>query len=143
MTRSLKNKTTDLSLDGDADDVNQEISIAELNFSDDDPAPSFKDLTPETEEDLVENAASTTSHSRAARLLGSEVSEDDMAPEILIKEDGALSPQETGSDTPADQTLRVVDADKIGAGTGRDETELAESDPLDKQAPVKGAYNKT
>lgn len=57
--------------------------------------------------------------------------EDDLAPETLIPEDGALSPFETGSDMPADRTYRVVSADEIGAGVGLDEAELAHVDPLD------------
>lgn len=140
MTRTLKNKTTPLSLNRNADDaIERESPIAELNFSDDDSAPSFRDLEPETEEDFAQDPAKATPQIRVGALSASEVSEDDLAPEILIREDGALSPQETGSDRPADQTLRVVDADKIGAGTGWDEAELAEPDPLHKQAPLKGA----
>lgn len=131
MTRSLKNKATDTSLDKDLDDViDQAGSIAELNFSDDYPGPSFKDLAPETEADLGKDFAETP------RPAG-EMTEDDLVPEILIREDGALSPREIGGDTPADQTLRVVDANSIGAGTGLDEAELAELDPLDKKIPVK------
>lgn len=57
--------------------------------------------------------------------------DDDLAPEILIHEDGARSPFEPGDDVPADRTYRVVRRDEAGGTFGLDEAELARIDPLD------------
>jgi len=62
---------------------------------------------------------------------GAEPTDDDLAPEILIHEDGARSPFEEGDDMPADEAFRIVSGAQIGAGYGLDEAELAEIDPLD------------
>ncbi len=59
---------------------------------------------------------------------------DDLAPETLIREDGARHPFEPGQDMPADQDLETVDAREIGAGGGLDEAEEARIDPLDGEA---------
>lgn len=64
---------------------------------------------------------------------GAEPTDDDLAPEILIHEDGARSPYEEGDDMPADEALKIVSGAKIGAGYGLDEAELADLDPLDAQ----------
>lgn len=58
---------------------------------------------------------------------------DDLAPETLTPEDGARSAHERGHGLPADQDLRTVDADHIGAGGGLDEEEEALLEPLDGQ----------
>lgn len=57
--------------------------------------------------------------------------DDDLAPEILIHEDGARSPYEEGDGIPADRTYRVVRRDEAGGTFGLDEAELARIDPLD------------
>lgn len=62
---------------------------------------------------------------------GAEPTDDDLAPETLIHEDGARSPYEEGDGMPADEALKIVSGAKIGAGYGLDEAELAELDPLD------------
>lgn len=60
------------------------------------------------------------------------VTYDDLSPDTLLDETGARDPHEPGgSDGPADQRLREVDADEIGGGIGLDEAELARSAPLD------------
>lgn len=64
---------------------------------------------------------------------GAGPTDDDLAPETLIHEDGARSPREGGSNIPADETCRIVGADEIGAGYGFDEAELAQIQPLDEQ----------
>lgn len=56
---------------------------------------------------------------------------DDLSPDTLFDESGARSPYEPGGDGPADEQLRTVEADEIGAGAGLDEAELARSAPLD------------
>jgi hypothetical protein len=61
----------------------------------------------------------------------SEPTDDDLAPETLIHEDGALSPHEVGGDIPADETYRIVGEEEIGAGYGLDEAELGRTHPLD------------
>jgi len=59
--------------------------------------------------------------------------DDDLAPETLIHEDGARSPLEAGDDVPLDETYQIVSGNQIGAGYGLDEAELAEVDPLDRR----------
>jgi hypothetical protein len=68
---------------------------------------------------------------------GAEPTDDDLAPEILIHEDGARSPFEEGDDMPADEAFRIVSGAQIGAGYGLDEAELAEVDPLDSHLDSK------
>lgn len=62
---------------------------------------------------------------------GQGPTDDDLSPETLIHEDGALSPMEPGDDVPADRSYRVVGADEAGGAFGLDEAELAHVDPLD------------
>ena len=68
--------------------------------------------------------------------LGPDVHEDgitldDLSPETLYDESGARSPDERGHGLPADEQLRIVEGDEIGAGLGLDEAELAQILPLD------------
>ncbi len=57
---------------------------------------------------------------------------EDAAPETLMPDDGARSPQERGPVEPAaDTELDEVPANRIGAGKGLDEAELARRKPLD------------
>lgn len=62
---------------------------------------------------------------------GEGPTDDDMAPETLIREDGARHRFEPGGRGPADTDLETVDAEEIGAGEGLDEAEEARLDPLD------------
>lgn len=62
---------------------------------------------------------------------GQGPTDDDMAPETLIREDGARHQFEPGDSSPADRDLETVDAEEIGAGAGLDEAEEARLDPLD------------
>ena len=50
------------------------------------------------------------------------ITDDDLSPETLLDEQDALD--------PTDQQVRVVKGDEIGGGTGLDEAELAEVDPV-------------
>lgn len=59
------------------------------------------------------------------------VTDDDLSPETLLDETGARDAHEPGHGGPADQDLREVPADEIGAGRGLDEAELARRHPLD------------
>jgi hypothetical protein len=107
-------------------------SMRELDFDDNDTSARIGDLMPEDElahqipDERVREAgltgASTEDH---------HSTDDDLAPEVLIREDGARSPEEEGDDTPADFDLTVVDEDDIGGGDGLDEAELGRLDPLD------------
>lgn len=56
---------------------------------------------------------------------------DDLAPETLIRDDGARHQFEPGGRAPLDRDLETVDAEEIGAGEGLDEAEEARLDPLD------------
>lgn len=62
---------------------------------------------------------------------GQGPTDDDLAPETLIREDGARHRFEPGGNTPADRDFKTVDAEEIGAGGGLDEAEEARLDPLD------------
>ena len=62
---------------------------------------------------------------------GEGPTDDDLAPETLIREDGARHQFEPGDSAPADRDLETVSAEEIGAGEGLDEAEEARLDPLD------------
>ncbi|GAB3396162.1 hypothetical protein [Azotobacter armeniacus] len=75
---------------------------------------------------------------REAGMTGGEIPNgqptmDDADLEILILENGARSPRERGHGLPADENLSIVSADRIGAGGGLDEAEVARVLPLDGQ----------
>jgi len=107
---------------------NRPAELDELDFSDDE-SPSFYDLEPEDVTGVSNSEVDNLSPAKP----GGEPTLDDLAPEILIEEDGARSPHEPGEDTPMDKDLRIVKKDEIGAGYGLDEAELARRDPLDKK----------
>lgn len=111
-------------------------SMRELDFDEDDTARigdviAEDELAHQIPEDRVREAgmtgASTPDHHNT---------NDDLSPEILIREDGARSPQEAGEGGPADFDLTEVDEDDIGAGNGLDEEELAVVDPLDGKSKL-------
>lgn len=54
---------------------------------------------------------------------------DVLTPDTLLPDEG-LNPLLAASSGPLDMALRTVDIDDIGAGTGLDEAELAELDPV-------------
>jgi len=55
------------------------------------------------------------------RKTGENVTDDDLAPETLL--------HQQGGSLPNDQTLEITDIDNIGAGFGLDEAELALEEP--------------
>ncbi len=101
--------------------------LDELHF-DDDQSSSSALKRPEVDEDNTPLDVGLTEASQP----GSGPTDDDLTPERMIREDGARSPQEAGSWSiiPSDQSLSVVDGNEIGAGSGLDEAELAERDPV-------------
>ncbi|KPW19728.1 Uncharacterized protein ALO83_02268 [Pseudomonas cannabina pv. alisalensis] len=106
-------------------------SMETLDFDEEEPA-RIGDLIPEDElqHEIPDQRV------REAGLTGASTddhhsTDDDLSPEILIREDGARSASEQGEDDPADLDLTVVDEDDIGGGDGLDEEELAIVDPLD------------
>ncbi|KPB72420.1 serine kinase/phosphatase [Pseudomonas cannabina] len=106
-------------------------SMETLDFDEEEPA-RIGDLIPEDElqHEIPDQRV------REAGLTGAltddhHSTDDDLSPEILIREDGARSASEQGEDDPADLDLTVVDEDDIGGGDGLDEEELAIVDPLD------------
>lgn len=114
------------------DDIQDRMgSMETLDFDDDDTARIGDELPgPERQQALPERRV------REAGLTGASTADhhstdDDLAPEVLIREDGARSPAESGADHPADFELSVADQADIGAGHGLDEEELANLDPLD------------
>ncbi|KAA8711038.1 hypothetical protein [Pseudomonas cannabina] len=106
-------------------------SMETLDFDEEEPA-RIGDLIPEDElqHEIPDQRV------REAGLTGASTddhhsTDDDLSPEILIREDGARSASEQGEDDPADLDLTVVDENDIGGGDGLDEEELAIVDPLD------------
>jgi len=107
-------------------------SMRELDFDEEEPTAEIGDEIPRRErehrmpDERVREAgltgASTDDH---------EPTDDDLSPETLIREDGARDAREEGEDNPADYDLSIVDEDEIGGGTGLDEAELADIDPID------------
>lgn len=112
-------------------------SMRELHFDEDDTARigdviAEDELAHQIPEERVREAgmtgASTPDHHNT---------DDDLSPEILIREDGARSPEEAGEDGPADVDLTEVDEAEIGAGYGLDEEELSVVDPLDGESKLR------
>lgn len=112
-------------------------SMRELDFDEDDTARigdviAEDELAHQIPEERVREAgmtgASTPDHHNT---------DDDLSPEVLIREDGARSPEEAGEDGPADFDLTEVDEGEIGAGYGLDEEELSVVDPLDGDSKLR------
>jgi len=115
-------------------------SVHELDFSDrqDDRHGRIGDERPAAEvaqefpPRRVAESGMTGGEALSDSLHEDNVTYDDLSPDTLLDETGARDPDEPGgSDGPADQALRHVDADEIGGGVGLDEAELARSAPLD------------
>lgn len=131
----MSNKDCDLTRAPVDPKKNRPAELDELDFSDDE-TESFIDLTPESEAadyDADPDRGPVENSDFAPAKPGQPPTMDDLAPEILIEENGARSPHEPGADTPLDRDLRVVGADEIGAGYGLDEAELARKESRDKQ----------
>lgn len=115
------------------DDNDRMGSVHPLDFDDDNgPSGRIGDELP-AEEAARELSAQRT---REAGLTGASTADhhstdDDLSPEVLIREDGARSPDEPGKGKPADLDFSRNDQDHIGAGHGFDEEELAHIKPLD------------
>ncbi|AIR91098.1 hypothetical protein [Pseudomonas cremoricolorata] len=114
-------------------------SVHELDFSDRAQGPQGRigdELSArEVEQDYPEQRVANFGMSGGEALTEGEhedgVTDDDLSPGTLFDETGARDPYEPGNGGPADQDLREVPADEIGAGTGLDEAELAHRHPLD------------
>ncbi|MES2821799.1 MAG: serine kinase/phosphatase [Pseudomonadota bacterium] len=104
-------------------------SVHELSFADDPPPGRIGDPPTDPERRIEEEFPPERVREAgltAASMPDHQPTNDDLAPETLIREDGALSPREPGQGRPADQDLSIVEADEIGGGTGLDEAEEAE-----------------
>jgi hypothetical protein len=101
----------------------------ELDFENDRPTPGFGEESATEDDPSARNAGLTE-----ASQPGQGPTNDDLTQETLILEDGARSQyeQEQGNVEPADKTLSIVNDREIGGGSGLDEAELAQADPLDK-----------
>ena len=104
-------------------------SVKELDFTDKD-TPGFKDLVPA---ELEEEDDTLLNRDLNPPVPGGNPTNDDLAPETLIKEDGANSSQDDGDSAAADADLTIVNENEIGAGKGLDEAELAHKNPLNKK----------
>ncbi|MFC3606549.1 hypothetical protein [Stutzerimonas tarimensis] len=116
-------------------------SVHPLDFdeSQDERSGRVGDPLPEDEvEDLFPTERAERAGMSAGETPDGEPGMDDLAPEVLIPEDGARSPSERGHGEPADQLLSEVDEADAGLSSGLDEAEQARIDPLDGQ-PWDGA----
>ncbi|MES2676195.1 MAG: hypothetical protein V4660_18300 [Pseudomonadota bacterium] len=95
---------------GEDESGDEESSLNELDFSDEPPPPTFGDLEndPDIESDDVFTQARNAGLTEAA-LPGQGPTADDLTPETLIHEDGAISPHEQGGDQANDQHLTIID----------------------------------
>lgn len=62
-----------------------------------------------------------------------ESTADDLTPETLLDSEPSRTPHATEARRPADQSMRVQDAARIGAGGGLDEAEMAQREPVGEQ----------
>ena len=119
------------------DDIEDEMgSVEPLDFDDDETHEPISDLF--TDEERNQHMAGQPARKvglSGAALPGDDLNDDDLEPEMLIREDGARDAKEAaeGDDEAADWELSVVDEDEIGAGKGLDEAELAEIDPVGRK----------
>ena len=125
MHRTSKNKLTPFQ---QVEQNLREADADERNFQEAGPARRAGDRSPSdiNRPERVREAGQT-----AASQPGDAPTDDDLSPETLIHEDGALSPREAGDDVPADRSYRIVGPDEAGGVFGLDEAELAHVDPLD------------
>lgn len=124
----MKRQQTDDWKTSDANEDNLDAEPEGLSFEDDDAAIPPGDEIPQAE---GKRALSRETEQHEESVAGGEFTNDDLAPEVLIPDDGARSSSERGAGTPADRTLRKVGSGEIGAGEGLDEAELGRADPLD------------
>ncbi|MBC3438044.1 phosphotransferase system, HPr-related protein [Pseudomonas sp. BW16M2] len=125
----------------DIDDTEDRMgSVHELDFSErrDERQGRVGDERPAREiaEDYpprrVAESGMTGGETLSDSLHEDNVTLDDLSPDTLFDKTGARDPDEPGTgDGPADESLREVGTDEIGAGFGLDEAELARSAPLD------------
>jgi hypothetical protein len=109
-------------------------SVHELDFDEDEPSAKIGDELPDKErEQLMPRQRVREAGMTDASTDDHELTDDDMSPETLIREDGARDADESGVGDQADWDLSIVDEDDIGGGDGLDEAELARRDPLDRK----------
>jgi len=107
-------------------------SVHELDFDDEQPSAKIGDELPETErEQLMPRERVREAGLTGASVADHEPTDDDLSPEILIREDGSRDADELGTGNQADWDLSIVDEDDIGGGDGLDEAEMARRDPMD------------
>jgi hypothetical protein len=114
-----------------SDNTNRPAEADELDFERDEPTPNLEDPRSAQGYDPGARNAGLTEASQP----GEGPTNDDLAKEILIAEDGARSQHEPeqGNIDPTDKTLSIVRDNEIGGGSGLDEAELAEVDPLNRR----------
>ncbi len=112
------------------EDIEPGDEVEELSFDEEGPMGPIGGLPTDEEAAARGDDAGLTEASNP----GGGPTFDDAAPETLIREDGARSPDEeraADGGLPADRELTEVDASEIGAGGGLDEAELGRAKPLD------------
>jgi hypothetical protein len=126
--QQYKDPTEEKPLEDEPEDDDSALALDELDFSDEPPPPTFGELEndPDIESDDIFAQAREAGLTEAA-LPGHGPTADDLTPETLIHEDGAISPHEPGGDEANDQHLTVIDE---GDMEGDDEIEEDDSDEL-------------
>lgn len=132
---STERAAADNGVDGESDVArgtpDEKEAVEELSFDDESVGRIGDPLNPsEIQRDQPADRVMEAGLTEAA-MPGQGPTDDDLSPETLIHEDGARSPDESGSGPPADQDLDVTDRANIGAGSGLDEAELGRAKPLD------------
>ena len=110
------------------DDIEDAMgSVEPLDFDDDD---SYEPIS-----DLFVDTGGVKHRTELDDELDLGLNDDDLEQEMLIREDGARDAKEAAQspNSAADWDLSLVDEDEIGAGTGLDEAELAEIDPVGRK----------
>lgn len=119
------------------DDLNDNEYLDEYDelFFDDDEPPEVGEQLPDFEIERHQSPERTQHAGLTGASLNADTSTlDDAAPETLLPDDGARSPDEAGGEgTATDQRLSKTRVDNIGAGSGLDEAELARAQPLDER----------
>ena len=96
--------------------------VTELDFEEG-PAPRIGDPLPAAEREELTPERVQTAGMSSGEALGPVATDDDLSPETLLHEEENYDLYRP--ERPADQTLEVVDASRIGGGSGKDEAELA------------------
>lgn len=117
------------------DDIEDRMgSVHPLDFDQDKDARGGRvgDLLPEAEaDDRFPAERAREAGMSTGEVPDGQTTQDDLAPETLIPDDGARSPDERGHGLPADLEMTEISESEAGLGDGLDEAEEGRARPLD------------